>query len=158
MRRRAQAAEESLPPSFSQRAVQTAAEAQRQPGRLQGTTKAPLQRGKIIIPQFAAFVKHFLRSKADFRCFRGFCQFAAGFSGSARQSVSGFQIRYAGITAVKADFAYFPLFCRDDRPATRQPEQAGSAAERFRFPVFRRISALQSDIPQMIHRRRSRRA
>jgi hypothetical protein len=102
MRRMAQAAEESLPPSFSQRAVQTAAEAQRQLCRLQGTTKAPLQRGKIIIPQFAAFVKHFSSCKADFRCFRGFCQFAAGFQAFSRQSVSGFHRYNLYISAYRA--------------------------------------------------------
>lgn len=50
---------------FLQRAICGDAEAHGK-RQIASTTKAPLQRGKIIIPQFAAFVKHFPRCKADF--------------------------------------------------------------------------------------------
>lgn len=52
-------------PLFLQRAICGDAEAHGK-RQIASTTKAPLQRGKIIIPQFAAFVKHFPRCKADF--------------------------------------------------------------------------------------------
>jgi hypothetical protein len=61
-----------LPPSFAQIAFRGGTEAQKAQQQNAGTTKAPLQRGKLIITYFAVFVKRFASPKADFRAFRGF--------------------------------------------------------------------------------------